>query len=374
MLLKHILVTSILVATFSACAAGTEKQPDAKPPTSSIGVPVSETEKAIFHVFQARNNDYWFGSESQGVYRFDGKTLIHFTTKDGLANDRIRGIQEDKSGNIYFTTMDWDGARHFADAISKFDGKTFSTIRPTENTSAAAWKLQPDDLWFAGAQDSGVVYRYDGRALHRLRFPKTKAGEAHISKYPRSDFPNMTFSPYDVYIIYKDRKGNIWFGTNLGVCCYDGNSFTWISEEELGFDETGSAFNVRSIIEDQDGRFLFSNTLHRWDVSRNSLGGHGVSFTKAPGIEPTNPQNPTDFAYFMSSVTDDNGDLWMATLGAGVWRYDGKNLTHYPVKDGNSSIRLFSIYRDNQGGLWLGSHAAGVFKFTGKTFEPFRFR
>ena len=36
-----------------------------------------------------------------------------------------------------------------------------------------AWKLQPDDLWFAGAQDSGVVFRFDGKALHRLAFPTT---------------------------------------------------------------------------------------------------------------------------------------------------------------------------------------------------------
>lgn len=369
MRLHHPFIILSIVTALSASAAEADKTQDAM----SIGNPVSEIGKDIFHVFQAKNTNYWFGSAEQGVYRFDGYTLTHFTTKDGLANNRIRGIQEDKAGNIYFITMAWDGARRFGDAISKFDGKTFNLLSATDSTSSArAWKLQPDDLWFAGAQDSGVVYRYDGRTLHRLRFPKTKAGEEHISKYPRSEYPNMTYNPYDVYIIYKDRKGNIWFGTNLGVCCYNGNSFTWISEEELGFDEVGRAFNVRSISEDKAGKFWFSNTTHCWNVAQNN-GGRGINFRKENGIEPANRQNPDDFAYFISSVTDDSGDLWMATLNAGVWRYDGKKLVHYPIKDGNSTVRLFSIYKDNQGDLWLGSHTAGVFKFNGTTFKPFKF-
>jgi ligand-binding sensor domain-containing protein len=235
------------------------------------------------------------------------------------------------------------------------------------------WKLQPDDLWFAGGQDSGVVYRYDGQTLHGLKFPKTKAGEEYIARYPRSQYPNMTYSPYDVYIIFKDSKGHIWFGTNIGVCRYDGDSFAWISEQELGFDDTGRAFNVRSIIEDKDGKFWFSSTFNRWDVYRNDSVGQGMNFRKEPGIGQPKDQNADPFAYCMSSVKTDNGDLWMATYGAGVWRYDGKSMIHYPVKKGDAIITLFSIYKDKQGDLWLGTHSAGAYKFNGKSFEKFRF-
>ena len=123
----------------------------------------------------------------------------------------------------------------------------------------------------------------------------------------------MKYNPYDVYAIFRDSKGRMWFGTNLGVCCYDGKTFTWISEEELGFDATGSAFNVRSIIEDNDGRLLFTSTFNRWNVERNGAAGQGVTFGKEPGIGRSEDQNKDDFAYFISSVKDSNGDLWMAT-------------------------------------------------------------
>ena len=66
-----------------------------------------------------------------------------------------------------------------------------------------------------GAHDTGVVYRYDGKSLHRLEFPKTKVGDEHIAKYPRSKFPNVKYSPYDVYSIFKDSKGHLWFGTAI---------------------------------------------------------------------------------------------------------------------------------------------------------------
>ena len=74
----------------------------------------------------------------------------------------------------------------------------------------------------------------------------------------------------------------------------------------------------------------------------------------------------------MSSAVDRRGDLWMATYGEGVWRYDGKDTIHYPVKDDGKAVNLFSIQKDNQGVMWLGTQAAGVYKFNGKSFEKFR--
>jgi ligand-binding sensor domain-containing protein len=73
----------------------------------------------------------------------------------------------------------------------------------------------------------------------------------------------------------------------------------------------------------------------------------------------------------MSVIEDNKGDLWMVTYEQGVWRYDGKTLIHYSVKDGSRDIKLFSIYKDKQGELWLGTHEAGAYKFNGNQFEKF---
>ncbi len=328
--------------------------------TIAKGETVSEMSKDLWYVFQGKNGHHWFGSRTEGAFRYDGKTITRFTSRDGLSGVRIGGIQEDKSGNIYFTTDE---------GISKFDGRSFTTLKPTP---AVEWKKEPDDLWFGGGQDSGVVYRYDGKSLHRLAFPKTKAGDKHYVDVPRSKFPNAKYSPYDTYTIFKDSKGNLWFGTAvLGTCRYDGKSFTWISEEEL----RNGSFGTRSIIEDKDGKFWFSNTLHRYAIDRSAALGQGDAsqwYKKEKGIGDFSGHKQGEYDSFMSSTLGDDGAMWMAILGGVVWRYDGKTMTQYPVTENGKHHWIFSIYKDNQGVLWLGTQAHGAYRFNGKTFEQFK--
>src|SRR4051812_21995510 len=114
-------VLPVLLAVAIAAAAGQDKGSPAKSArqgnsasngqevTVAKGELVTELDKAILYIFQAKDNTYWFGSDGQGVYRYNGGTITHFTTKDGLVSGRIRGIQEDKAGNIYFTTYEGIG-------------------------------------------------------------------------------------------------------------------------------------------------------------------------------------------------------------------------------------------------------------------------
>lgn len=365
-----------LAAALSPGVAAQDKDPPARSeptadrkdqtPAVARGEVVSELDKAIWHVFQARNGDYWFGSYDRGVYRYDGKTLVNFTTKDGLSYDHVGGIQEDKAGNIYFPTVSDSGAdrRKPTHGVSRFDGKAFRPLAAPEK-AADAWKLQADDLWFGGGSDTGTVFRYDGKTLHRLEFPKTKAGDD--ATLPRDKYPNAKYSPYDVYLIFKDSKGNLWFGSAvLGACRYDGKTFAWLPESVL---QNGS-FGTRSVVEDRDGKFWFCDSLHRYTVDLSDKAG--PRFKKEEGIRDATDKTKPRIEGIMSAVVDGAGVLWMATYGTGVWRYDGKDVTRYPVKDGDKEITLFTISKDNRGVLWLGTQAAGAYKFNGKTFERFK--
>ncbi|MBK7645252.1 MAG: hypothetical protein IPJ19_19780 [Planctomycetes bacterium] len=331
---------------------------------------VTELDKAIWRVFQDSKGTYWFGSHEHGLYRRDATAFAHFTTASGLCSDAIGTLQEDKSGRLYIGTTA---------GISRFDGRTFSTLALDDSdTTRAEWKLEPDDLWFPGGQDTGVVYRYDGRSLRKLKFPPTAAGDANLAKYPRSKFPNAKYSPYDVYTVYKDRRGNVWFGTSsLGACRYDGKSFAWLSEAELGFDEKNDqSFGTRSLIEDRDGKFWITVTRQRFDVYPSGSAEQGageLGCTKTAGLAHRGQGVDEDYTYIISMARDRAGDLWMATYSAGVWRYDGENLTKYSVLVDGRQITVFSIYCDRQGGLWLGTHEHGAFRFDGKSFEQARF-
>lgn len=331
---------------------------------AGLGRQVAELDKAIWMILRAKNNDHWFGSDGQGVFRYDGKVLTQFTTKDGLAHDQVRGIQEDHAGNIYITTNG---------GFSKFDGKKFTTL-PVVDGSEDDWKLSTNDLWFS----AGAPYRYDGKSLYRLKLPTKKKGEEWNAKYPREKFPRRS-SPYDVYSLYKDNKGNMWFGTGVaGVRRYDGKSFAWIDDEAVTEFHNGPSNGVRSIIEDKEGIFWLCTTQFRYDIygitsaksdEQTKVSGD-MKYRQLPGIGSLDEKDP-DFNEYLSAVKDEMGDLWIASYGGGVFRYDGRKLTHYPVMEGENVITIVSIYRDKQGDLWLGTHEHGAMKFNGKTFERF---
>ncbi|MBX7104303.1 MAG: hypothetical protein K1X57_09480 [Gemmataceae bacterium] len=332
----------VIGAVLSAGLAGQDRAPAAR------GEVVTEMSKAIWYVFQCKNGDYWFGSDDSGVYRYDGKTLVHFTMKDGLCSHRIRGVQEDAAGNVYFTTYE---------GISKFDGRAFTTLKASAEVSPEGWKKQPGDLWFVGPPDAGVVFRYDGATLHRLAFPRTRLGDEHFVRMPRDTFPNAKYNPYDVYCILRDSRGDLWFGTTcVGVCRYDGKSFTWLTDSKL------TEAPVRSIFEDSKGNFWFSYSGHASFEGTRPVRDFGRLLPGKEGrIIPA-----------MSIVEAADGKLWLAELGTGAISYDGKLLVPYPIQDGLTKVRVFSITKDNHGTLWLGTLNGGAYKFNGRAFEPFR--
>lgn len=336
-----------------------------------LGKSVQELDKAIMHIHHAKDGSYWFGSATQGAFHFQNNSIIQYTTKDGLAGNRIGGIQENQAGAIYFSTNK---------GLTKFDGKSFTTLTLSNPLAVLPnpWKLEPDDLWFGGSQDTGEVLRYDGKTLTRHLLPSTKIGQELIAKFPRDKFPNAIWNPNDVYKIYKDSKGSIWFGTaGAGLCRFDGKELKWIYESHLTDVPEGGTFGIRSILEDRHGDFWICNTRYRFrfeatDSVDQSASSDKLSYERKPGVNPFKAPDEKDHIYFMDIAEDKEGKLWMATYRFGVWCYDGVQMKKYPVLDGTQIVSVFSMYQDRAGQLWLGTHENGVYKFDGQQFVRFR--
>ncbi len=88
-----------------------------------------------------------------------------------------------------------------------------------------------------------------------------------------------------------------------------------------------------------------------------------------PTIQQTflQTQNQTPVGNVGTSFQDRKGNLWFATTGNGLYRYDGKSFTNFSIKNGLSSDFVSSIVEDKKGDLWLGSDA-GITHYDGKTF------
>jgi len=324
------------------------------------GDTVDGLDQNIMVIYQDKKSNYWFGSWKNGLYRYDGNSITHFTIRHGLPDNRVEEIKEDNQGNIYINT---------SNGLCKYDGINFLLLNGTVDSNNQ-WELKPDDLWFKCLEQPGYVYRLDGNKLSKLKLPTTILGEDYIRAHP--NYPN----PYSIYCIYKDSQQNIWFGTaTLGVCRYDGKSFDWISEPDVTEIHDGPANGVRSIAEDKNGDFWF-NTDFRYSVynrapSRKSTNKQIEFYDRVKSVGCLDGKTDGHLNEYLSIVKDNENHLWFATYLNGVWRYDGAEIHHYPIQVNDKNIPIYCLFKDNSGSIWLGTHENGVFKFNGHTFEKF---
>ena len=85
---------------------------------SAIGAPARLRFETVRSILEDSKGNYWFGSWKEGVCRFDGKSLTYFTVEDGLSDNQIRSIHEDRNGVVWF-----EGGV----GISGFDGEKIIT-------------------------------------------------------------------------------------------------------------------------------------------------------------------------------------------------------------------------------------------------------
>ena len=358
-LFKLIFPLCILISLYSCKGRHNSDHKEVDGNSLTIGKVVSKLDDKIWDIYQDRRGNYWFGSNGSGVFYFDGKDLIQFTIEDGLVDDWIRGIQEDKEGNIFIETPE---------GVSKFDGKTFNTLIPTSGL-LNQWKIEPDDLWFNCNGNPNDVYRYDGEFLLELQLPRKELDKEFGFEVRGLSFRDMNHSPYSVFGINKDKNGNIWFGTiTAGAFRFDGESFLWFGEKELSTLPDGRVPGVRSILQDKDGYFWLSNFISKYKVIDQDS---ALSYEKLLGIDMSKDQFGDRLPYFNSGLVDVKGDLWMTSYSGIVWKYDGEELLSFPVTNGDLEILLVSIYQDKEGTLWLGTDNDGVYKRVGGSFVKF---
>lgn len=251
---------------------------DGKSFTKITGQLISEP---FFSVFEDRKGNFWFGTYGSGVFYYDGKSFQHFTTRDGLANNSVMPIYEDKAGIIWLGT---------AGGVSRYDGKLFRNFTTADGLSNndvhAIVEDKTGKIWFGSRGDISI---YDGKTLTTLT---DKAGK--------------TFR--NVWSIVKDNKDNIWFGAD-GLWRYDGSSFTQIDQMGAGV-----------IINDKKGNVLTSigGPIFRYDEQSLSDKKPHVTVIK------TKYEGPRNLPFGMLWATD--GSIW---IGADRYRYDGKTLTDF---------------------------------------------
>jgi len=292
----------------------------------------------------------------------------HFTSDDGLSNDRVTDLLQDKNGHLWITTLN---------GINKFDGLSFTVIK-TENSS----NTQPSVFTSLTQSKTGEVYcgtrvglyKYNTETNLLQRIPlfydtnnyseisirdvlyyrdtlwiSTEHGlllpyNLNTSTIDTCYHYYGTYQPYYYYhTLYMDKENNLWFGDRNSVPQYLNpsrkkitlflNSHTDLTKKR--------ACDVSGFLHDSKGRLWVSALDGVFILNKKTS-----VFKKF--IRPS--------TWCMAEKPD--GTIWFGT-GMGLLKYDDNKNELYSYsyqKDNPSSISSNNIYQilfDNAGNMWL---------------------
>ena len=160
--------------------------------------------KLVNSIIEDKKGNIWFGSNGGGAYRYDGRSLVAFTEKDGLCNNFVQCVFEDHSGDLWFGTR--------FGGLSRYDGKSFTTFTQQNGLgNDFVWTMLQDkagNIWVGNA--GGGLSRYNQK-----RFTHYSSQDGLRNQHVQS--------------LLEDQNGKLWIGTSGGAFQFDGKTFTNIT-------------------------------------------------------------------------------------------------------------------------------------------------
>jgi len=284
---------------------------------------------------------------SYGIIKYEQNRLVHYTS-DGLMNNDVIDICQDRNGAKWFTT--WQG-------ISVLDdGNWQSFVLKKGLLSNSLSCIEADiynNIWVGGSS----VWMYDGKEWieHDMFEDDTRIGVRDIlcdeggnvwiasytgiyrydgtawMKYSVEDnLPDSAFFAIEV-----DKQGNKWFTYKNGLVKFDGLKWT-----DFSYDNLSKEYDPECFVIDKFDRKIIETLMfdgEKWtdlDVN-NNIDGILLELT----VSKTN-------------------ELWY-TCGSHLKSYDGNEWTDKNFR----SKSMMAIHCDNNNNLWLGSNRDGVFVY-----------
>ena len=315
------------------------------------------SEDRILGLVEDRDGNIWAGSQTNGIFRFDGEKWQQFTTRDGLPSNAFREFYPFSKGGV---------TANMVNGIVEWNGKSFTPFPyPFDPTGFKMQSIAMDaanNVWMATA-DKGIL-KYDGKSIipvvgkelfssPTIRILPDSKGRLWIANIGEGlrmwdgsamhSFRNIIDSPLNerILTLFEDRDGNIWVGTLAGVSEYSERGWVHLTERD------GLPNNAVQVIrQDREGNIWLGTVGGLAKLTSLKF----RSFTAREGL----PDNSV-----WAIHQDMDGDILLGVNRGGLMQFDGlgwKKMETLPAID---AIAIRSLFLDRKGRLWLG-HGRGL--------------
>jgi diguanylate cyclase (GGDEF)-like protein len=301
-------------------------------------------------------NNYWFGTLTNGVHRLIGQKLTSFDDQQGLPNNRVLSIYQDREQAIWIGTN--AGLTRLRQAPftvwNKQRGLTGDYIR-------TVLALDTDHILVGSSSGLNVIHGKQIRKypfsqnsqsdtpLSILSLAKRAAGGAWVGTYDKglylfnqnglTEFRTPQLPNNEVRAIVEDSEKNVWIGTTAGLVKYDaqGKSTTYTTQDGLP-DNYIMALSI-----DSQGQIWVGT-------------GVGVAIINQQKTFTLNLKSLEQAEYVFGFYSQEDF-MWMATdRGLIRYRYSDQELSLIGRKNGLPIDKLFQVVPDSSGYFWLTSN------------------
>ena len=277
-----------------------------------------------------REGNFWVGLRDKGLACIRPVIVHAVRPAAGWENQAMRSICEDDAGAMWFgvagpTVWRW------------FDGKFVGLTPPADpnpSTETTVLPEGPGRLW-VGTVRNGLWLLENGG--FKRPFP---AGDIGIV----------------VRCLCRDHRGALWIGSEFGLFRWDKDGLTRFAPAS-GF---SAVCCVLAIAEDRAGDIWIgtqAGELRRWHRGEfESFHPPDASAGAKPGANSPRQAN-SGREWFWAFHFDEEGVLWIGSLGGGLLRFQDGHFTRFTTRDGLPNDHVSQILEDDCGQLWLGTRA-----------------
>ena len=289
------------------------------------------TSKTIWCILPAKNNEVWFGTLDNGVYRLNDGKISQYSVNEGLNGNQVLSLFQDQNRHV------WIGMQ--GEGLAMLQGDYFSHYSKnnglSDNKVQAIVKDNFQNYWLATSEGGLINMKLENgkpkftvfneslglptNELSCLAFGNTTntnlwigTNEKGIVKFDGKNFTNYTtnndLSNNSVYSICVDDKGIVWCGTADGISRFDGVKFLNVSTEKMLMQNEG----VKSIVCDKTGNVWFATA---GGIARYGGNEKLRTFDEVEGLK---------FKDVNSLAVDKNDHIWIGTNGGGIYKFDKK--------------------------------------------------
>ena len=290
---------------------------------------------SVHRMMEDRRQHIWLATETQGLWRWDGKTIKKYFQDNELRNN-ILDVCEGDNGRVYVATANR--------GLFRLDGDTPIHIEGTGNRHISV-------LYFN--RRGHLMLGYDGMGLG-IYDPQN--GRLVDNPYYSRE---VDLSTSKVYSICEDQNSNVWLGLlQKGIFMQPGHTMGFgYMGPKLGAQNVLGTACVTSVTGDSQG--------WRWTgTDRDGMYLQDDHFQVVKHFKEGFP------ATILGCCEDLKGNIWIGSFKEGCGWIDRKTLTYHPYKlPQGSDISIFDVISDSKGYIWLASMGYGVLRLNPETGE-----